>query len=112
MGQVRVVDIHAFLKTFNLKPSVWCGNTPLFSRFDCESLLAQCKASGTAVLGIEGFTILNDSLSPEMEYIADLSVLASDDEFALKSIEASERFLELARSNDGLLFDFLLAATA
>jgi hypothetical protein len=89
-------------------PTAKSGGTPLYDIAASEKLLASCKKHGIAVLGIEGFVLMNRGRYPKMDYIADFSSLVDRDDFMDASIHSAYKFLELAKDEKNILFEFVL----
>ncbi|OLO05479.1 hypothetical protein BTW07_03100 [Salinicola socius] len=81
----------------------------LFNKKDSEKLLNFCEHQKLAILGIEGFNISGDKITPDLDFIADFSCLATTDKkyFIDTSIKSARKFLELITDND-LLLEFVL----
>ncbi|MGL4288676.1 MAG: hypothetical protein ACRCVA_20170 [Phreatobacter sp.] len=93
------------------RPTIRLHGVALFNKTDSYRLLAHCRARGIAVLGIEGFRLDGVSRIPDMNFIADFSlVLAVPDhgERVVRSIRYGEAFLKLV-PKEGVLLEFVLA---
>jgi hypothetical protein len=80
------------------------GGLRLLDPADVDAVLDAAEASGTQILGIEGFRRLDDGVQPEMDAILDLSSMSD----ATESVRASRRFM----SNlgiAGLVYDLTVA---
>jgi hypothetical protein len=108
MGEVNIIKVGDLLTRVELQPTVWFGEVPLFDLLGSERLLGICKSLRIGVIGIEGFTLSGENLYPDMDYIADFSVLLSHDDFEVKSLGSARKFLELAEGGH-ILFEYMLA---
>lgn len=88
-------------------PTRWWRDVPLFSISDSAVLLSYCANMCIGVLGVEGFRLEQGHRIPDMDCIADLSVLKEDEAFCEKSIEAARRFLECIPPD--VFLEFVLA---
>lgn len=109
MGKVSVVNIDDLLSRSGLRPTARSAGVSLFDSPDSVRLLELCERLGIGVLGIEGFTLSNDDLFPEVDYIGDFSVLLGRDDFEVESVKAARRFVQLAMEVPHLLFEYVLA---
>lgn len=82
--------------------------TPLFDVDDGRKLLDYCDKHGAAVLGIEGFKVVGDKRTPDLDCIADFSALTiSGRGFPALSRAAARDFLD-SISNVDTLMEFTL----
>lgn len=93
-----------------LEPTRYWGNVPLFNIQDGIKLINFCEKHNIAVLGIEGFKIINDKRVPDLDYIADFSALmmVSGDNFPSVSRISALKFLNTI-GNEEILIEFELA---
>lgn len=84
----------------------------LVSVLDAEKFIMACEQTDAAILGIEGFRQVNDRITPDMNFIADFSVLSglSKLEHCQRSVAAARDFLAEARKHPEMLLDFSLSA--
>lgn len=86
---------------------VW-GSTPLFNLIDGRKLLDYCDKHDAVVLGIEGFKIIGDKRIPDLDCIADFSILATTgEEFTVLSRRAARNFLDSILNKD-IFLEFVL----
>ncbi|MEJ0002746.1 MAG: hypothetical protein WDN30_02820 [Pararobbsia sp.] len=109
MGKMIVANVDNLLSRSGLRPTARSGGVPLFDSLDSERLLELCERLKIGVLGIEGFTLSNGNLCPDMDYIGDFSVLLSYKDFEAESVKSARRFLQLAVGAPRLLFEYVLA---
>lgn len=93
-----------------MQPAARSGPTPLFNHSSSERLLELCEHVGVGVLGIEGFTLSDGGLRPDMDFIADFSALFTRHDFEAESVRSARKFLSLAAGAPHLLFEFELAS--
>ena len=106
---MKAIDVKALpLGDLGLPTMLW-GNVPLFSVSDSLLLMEYCVKNDIAVLGVEGFRVKDNSIIPDMNYIADLSELAAltGKSFPGKSVEAVKKFLDLVPM-DGVFLEYVL----
>jgi len=91
------------------EPTKLWGDTPLFNLIDGRKLLIFCEEHDAAVLGIEGFRVVEDRRVPDMDCIADFSALAmtAGKQFPAESRELSKCFLN-SISDPNILLEFVL----
>jgi hypothetical protein len=108
MGKVSITNVDDLLNSNGLLPTERSGGVPLFNFTDSERLLELCESLGIGVLGVEGFTLNNGDLTPEMDYIADFSSLLNCIDFEAESIRSARKFLKMAAETPRLLFEYVL----
>jgi hypothetical protein len=91
-----------------LIPTATSRNMLLFDITASKELLKICRNKNVGLLGIEGFKVNGHMVEPQMDFIADFSRLTNDNDFIKKSIDAAEKFLELAGNQNDLLFEYIL----
>jgi hypothetical protein len=97
------------LKAFEFKGVVYGQELIVFKKF-CNDFIQTSRRAGLAVIGIEGFHILQDgSIKPNMDEIADFSDIEAGiwDEYIEKCTEASVHFIKqmlLSGKSDGYCF--------
>lgn len=106
-----VLDIMKEFVFFGVGPEptkLW-GGMPLFNLSDSHELLNHCDARDAAVIGIEGFKILGDKRTPDLDCIADFSALAvaAKEEFAALSRKSARDFIESISDRD-IFLEFVL----
>lgn len=109
MGKLRIENVDTLLSGRGLWPTSRVEGVPLFDFSDSEWLLGLCERLGIGVLGIEGFTLSGSDLCPDMDYIADFSVLLDRDAFEAESVKSARKFLHMAAAAPNLLFEYVLA---
>jgi hypothetical protein len=109
MGKVKIVNVDNLLLDNRMLPTERSGGVPLFNFVDSVRLLGLCESLAIGVLGIEGFTLDGDILTPDMNYISDFSTLLKHTGFERKSVEFAQKFLIIAKVKSDLLFEYLLA---
>lgn len=87
-------------------PTRWWGDVALFGISDCSVLLNYCASVGIAVLGVEGFRLEQGHRIPDMDCIADFSVLAEGESFCERSVEAMKKFIRIMPPDVFLEFVF------
>jgi hypothetical protein len=80
----------------------------LFNTPASKELLQIFRNKNVGLLGIEGFKFKNYQLEPQRDFIADFSPLACNPDFKMKSLDAAEKFLDLAKNQEDLLFEYVL----
>jgi fructose-1-phosphate kinase PfkB-like protein len=97
------------LKAFEFK-GVACGQELIVFKEFCNDFIKTSKRSGLAVIGIEGFHLLqNGSIKPNMDEIADFSDVEADvwEDYIEKCTTASENFIRqmlVSGKSDGYCF--------
>lgn len=76
----------------------------LVSAGQANAFVDACAATGTRILGIEGFQVSGEEVRPDMDAIADFSAI--DD--ARISVDEARQFLASIDADD-LAFEFVLA---
>jgi hypothetical protein len=76
----------------------------------CQTLLDSFEKAGILVLGMEGFTCIDNQIVPEMDMIADYSNLigVSWDQACQESLASARTFFEGIPADDCLVFSFEL----
>jgi len=76
-------------------PTRWWGENPLFSIHDGLVLMEYCAKNGIGVLGVEGFSLEGKYRIPDMDCIADFSMLPSiaGSAFQTQSVDTMRKFL-------------------
>jgi len=108
MGKINIADVDTLLNRSELRPTARSGGIPLFDFSDSERLLKLCERLRIGVLGIEGFTLSNGDLRPDMDYIGDFSSLLGRSDFEEESVRSAWKFLQLAAGVPQLLFEYVL----
>jgi len=108
MGKVRIENVDDLLRESALRPTVRSGGVPLFDFADSQCLLRLCEHLGVGILGVEGFTLSNGDLCPDIDYIGDFSVLIDREDFEVESVRSARNFLQLAEEAPQLLFEYVL----
>jgi hypothetical protein len=65
---------------------------------DCEQLVNACRSGGVRIVGIEAFKVIGDTVTPNMDMIADfssLSLTTGEDPNLLSTLEAADFFCGL-----------------
>jgi len=74
--------------------SVWSPfGSELIRAKDMGDFLATAAALHATILGVEGFTVDGDSLTPDMDAIADFSDLTPGEERGSRSVAEARRFV-------------------
>lgn len=103
-----MTEVKSLLSGEALTPTATSRNMLLFDIPASKELLKICRNKNVGLLGIEGFKVNGHMVEPQMDFIADFSQLINDSDFTKKSIDAAEKFLELARNQKDLLFEYVL----
>ena len=109
MEQVKIILLEDILGESGLRPVARSGAALLFDLSTSERLLQLCESVGVGILGIEGFTLSENDLVPDMDFIADFSALLAHDAFEKESISMARKFLAMATQPSDLLFEYVLA---
>ena len=98
------------VSNFNILPSKVLGGVELFNLELSREVLDACKKYDVAVLGIEGFRVLEDLRVPDMGCIVDFSTLIKNlgSGFPAYSRMAAREFIENFVDNE-ILLEFVLA---
>lgn len=86
------------------------GSLELIASENANALLAAAAELKVAVVGIEGFRIVEGRAIPDVDAIADFSDLARDDRTGARTVEEARQFLRRV-SRHGMYFDFALDET-
>jgi len=75
-----------------------------------EQLVDSCEESNLAIIGIDGFTILNGAIRPELGIIADFSSVQEGhwSKYRQRCNQAAKRFLSNFQHRDNLSFSFTM----
>jgi hypothetical protein len=75
-----------------------------------QQLVDSCEESNLAIIGIDGFTILNGAIRPELGIIADFSSVQEGhwSKYRQRCNQAARRFLSNFRHQDNLSFSFTM----
>jgi hypothetical protein len=103
-----MTEVKSLLFGEKLIPTTTSRNMVLFNISASKELLKICRNKNVGLLGIEGFKLKGHLIEPQMDFIADFSQLTHDTDFIKKSIDAAEKFLELAKNQEDLLFEYIL----
>lgn len=89
----------------------WWGNVPLFSIHDGLLLMDYCAKNGIDVLGVEGFSLEGEYRIPDMDCIADFSMLPdiTGSAFQTQSVDMMKEFLS-SLSMKEIFLEFVLVA--
>lgn len=111
LGLHRGIDA---MKEFSIdrlpvRPTKLWGEIALFDSVDGLKVLDVCEQLNVSVLGIEGFRIVENHRVPDMNFIADFSVLigVAQDRFPAASRESARNFINTI-SDEGVLLEFVL----
>lgn len=107
MGLIQMEDVDA--NELPIKPTMLWGNAPIYNVSDGLNLIDYCGANGIAVLGLEGFSILDGKRVPDMNCVIDFSELQeiAGSDFSKKTVLISKSFVEgLGRAD--IYFEFTL----
>jgi hypothetical protein len=76
-------------------PTRWWGEYPLFSIQDGLLLMKYCAKNGIGVLGVEGFSLEGKYRIPDMDCIADFSMLPdmAGSAFQSQSVDMMRKFI-------------------
>jgi hypothetical protein len=77
---------------------------------DCGNLIEACRSNGILILGIEAFVIIDNSIIPVSDLIADFSQLVNKpwDSACYEAAHSAEIFLQNAKDRPDAWFDFTL----
>lgn len=102
MGLARVVATDAGIQL------AYRGSLELVASADVPRFLDAVQGKGLVVLGVEGFLIRREAVTPDMDAIATLSGGESGPENASRSVRAAREFVERV-NKPGIYFEFELA---
>jgi hypothetical protein len=86
-------------------PLRYLGALRLVRRQDCEQLVNACRSGSVRIVGIEAFKVVGDTVTPDMDMIADfssLSLTTGEDPSLLSALEAADFFRGLEVPADTL----------
>ena len=110
MGLITMKSLIYELAALANVPVLDQGGTSLIRYCHCRALVRECERSSVLILGIEGFTVRGNGISPDMDFIADFSELSSIEwEVASsQSCLSAQIFFDQVPSDSPLAFSFEL----
>ncbi|WP_157600191.1 hypothetical protein [Saccharospirillum impatiens] len=90
----------SLIDAYNSK-SIGSGREPIILKPYCLEFISDCRISGLAILGIEGYFVANGKVCPNINEIADFSNLPIEnwETYLKESIEAANRFIGIMMSS-------------
>jgi hypothetical protein len=83
------------------------ANMELIRSQDADRFVEACLDARTVILGIEGFYLDGEAITPRMDAIADFSGIERADDAVMMSVASARAFLQ-AVSDERTVFEFVL----
>lgn len=86
------------------------GGLRLICSFDCQKIIATCKAQKVLILGLDGFIVKDRRPCADPNLIADYSELDGRDwdSSCNAAADAAQRFVSIVQNWPGVYFEFTL----